>query len=157
MAVAVSLRNVAEELDALMEGFLAYLNRETGEVAVISLEDIRILDSDGDTEESDLPEWQLANLVLTRDVLESDDWVRLPSRFDIHEWALMEEFSESVNDAALRDELLAAIRGAGAFRHFKDAVARHDIRESWLDFKLAALERLAATWLDRLGVAYSRS
>jgi len=156
VSVVVSLRNVAEELDALMEGFQAYLNKETAEVSVISLDDIRLLDSADDFDDSDLPDWHLENLAHTRDVLDSQDWVRLPSKFDIHDWALMEDFSQSVDDPALRDELLAAIRGPGAFRHFRDAVDRHGIRDSWLDFKLTALEQIAASWLDRLGVAYSR-
>jgi hypothetical protein len=43
----------------------------------------------------------------------------LPDKFDVHEWAIMDRFSESQKVARLRNDLHAAIRGAGAFRLFK--------------------------------------
>ncbi len=156
MTVVISLRVVAEELDALMEGFGAYLNRETGEVSVISIDDIRQLDGVDDLSEFDLPAWHIENLAHALEVLESYDWVRLPSTIDIHEWSIMEDFSISQDDSALRDELLGAIRGPGAFRLFKDIIHRRGIRDHWHEFKLKALEQLAADCLESHGIHYSR-
>lgn len=158
MAVIVSLREVADELSALMEGFKAYLNRETGELYSVSDEDVHLLDDEDDVEvdNDDLPGWQIEMLAKTREVLESEDWLRLPTKFDIHEWTMMEEFSCSVDDANLRDELLGPIRGPGAFRYFKDTIHRRGIQDRWYEFKAAALEQIAARWLDKHGIAYAR-
>lgn len=52
-----------------------------------------------------------------------DRFVKLPSKFEVHEWAIMEKFSRSVEQIGKREELLDAIHGAGAFRNF-EAVPR---------------------------------
>jgi hypothetical protein len=80
----------------------------------------------------------------------------VPTSFDIHEWAIMDELSRAIEDPYLSDEVLDAIRGAGASRCFRDAIHRNGIQESWYGFKTAALAEVAADWLDRHGVAYTR-
>jgi hypothetical protein len=78
-----------------------------------------------DPEEAEaVPQWQKDLLPKAREVLGSEDFIPLPSRFEIHEWSIMERFARSLTDAAVRDELDAAVHGRGAFRRFKDAVHR---------------------------------
>lgn len=91
-----------------------------------------------------------------REVLESENWLPLPTRFDIHEWAIRDEFARSVDDPDLRDELLNAIRRPGALRNFKDAMHRRGIRESWYSYRTAALTQIAVDWLDEHGIPYTR-
>ena len=66
-----------------------------------------------------------------RAALESDDFLALPDKFEIHEWAIMERFANGQVREARRDELLDAIHGAGAFRSFRSAVRRLRIEEEW--------------------------
>ena len=68
----------------------------------------------------------------------------------------MDEFARQADDTALRDELLTAIHGRGAFRAFKDALHRRGVQEDWYRFRDAALAELAAAWLDEHGIAYTR-
>jgi len=152
MAAMVSLREVVDELEALIDESAAYVNRETGEVYSIRDEDAGLIEDGVDPDE--LPEWLSDEMPRIREVLESEDWLPLPTRFDIHEWAIMDGFARSIDDADVRDELLIAIRGRGAFRCFKDAVHRRGIHEDWYRHKAAALGRMAADWLDGHGVAY---
>jgi Uncharacterised protein family (UPF0158) len=152
MAVVVSVHAVVEELEALTEESTAYLNRKTGALYALQDEDARLIEDGGDLK--DLPEWQHDELPKIRQVLESEEWLPLPTRFDIHEWAIMDQFARSVDDAAPRDELLTAIRGAGAFRTFRNAVHRHRIHEDWYRFRTTALARIAIEWLDDHGIAY---
>ena len=56
----------------------------------------------------------------------------------------------------MRDQLLSAIHGTGAFRYFKDTVIRHGIREQWFQFKAAAIEQIVADWLEEHEIKYSR-
>src|SRR5207248_3152956 len=46
--------------------------------------------------------------------------LQLPTKFDVHEWAVMRDFSYSVQSDTIREDLLNAIHGTGAFRHFKE-------------------------------------
>jgi hypothetical protein len=153
MAVTVSLRRVVDELEAQTDDCTAYLNRETGDLCTIREEEAGLVEDGADLDE--LPDWQRDEVARAREVLESEDWLALPTRFDIHEWAIMDEFSRSIGDADLRGELLNAIRGAGAFRCFKDAIHRHGIHESWYGYRAAALGRIAAEWLDEHGIPYA--
>jgi hypothetical protein len=48
----------------------------------------------------------------------------LPTKFDVHEWGIMQDFSRSAGSVDIRDDPLPAIHGARAFRNFKDTVCR---------------------------------
>lgn len=152
MAAKVSLRLVVEELDALTDETSTYLNRETGELYALGDEEAGLIEDGVDAAE--LPEWLADEAARILDVLDSAAWLALPTRFDIHEWAIMDGFARSVDEANVRDELLTAIRGRGAFRCFKDVVHRHGIQQDWYDHRARALGRIAADWLDEHGVEY---
>lgn len=153
MAAKVSLKLVVGELDALTDETSAYLNRVTGELYALGDEEAGLIEDGVDA--SELPEWLVDEVPKIREVLDSEDWLALPTRFDIHEWAIMDGFARSLADSELRDELLTAIRGRGAFRSFKDAVHRHGIQQDWYDHRAAALGRIAADWLEAHGVEYA--
>ena len=61
----------------------------------------------------------------------------------------MERFIGTVRDDRLSERLWDAIQGRGAFRRFKDLLARHpDVEEAWFAFKDARLRRRVANWLE---------
>ena len=43
-------------------------------------------------------------------------YLRLPSKFDIHEYSIMERFIDDLPNGSTRDELAGCIHGKGAFR-----------------------------------------
>jgi hypothetical protein len=45
-----------------------------------------------------LPDWQKEMIQKAREVAESDDYLTLPSKYDIHERHIMEEFCYSIQD-----------------------------------------------------------
>lgn len=148
----VSLQKVVEELEALMQGCTAYLDRRTGELYTVTDEEAALVDNEVDAD--DLPDWQREMLPKIREVIESEDWLELPTSFDIHEWEIMDSFSRSIEDADVRDELLNAIRGSGAFRFFRHTIHQLGIEKSWYQFKKKTLERIAADWLDENEIPY---
>ncbi|MBS3957500.1 MAG: hypothetical protein KGZ40_08250 [Clostridiales bacterium] len=153
MAGAVSLRAVVEELDALTDESTAYLNRATGELCSLRDDEVSAAE-DGDPDV--IPDWLEGGLHRIREILESEEWLALPTRFDIHEWAIMDRFARSVEDTDLQDELADSLRGRGAFRFFKDVVHRRGIQQAWYRYRVEALARIAIEWLDESGVAYVR-
>ena len=42
------------------------------------------------------------------------NWLLLPTRFDLHEWAIMDAFARALDDPDLADELLRQIHGLRA-------------------------------------------
>ncbi|MDA2930818.1 hypothetical protein MYX84_12885 [Acidobacteria bacterium AH-259-O06] len=93
MSIVVSLRDVIGEMDALSDDHTAYLNPKTGELIALTEEEHYILENDEPPE--DLPEWQRGMLPKIREVVESGDFLALPSKFDIHEYSIMERFCHS--------------------------------------------------------------
>jgi hypothetical protein len=60
----------------------------------------------------------------------------------------MQDFSRSVGSDGIRDELLRAISGAGAFRNFKDTVRRLGVESAWFAFRADALRQIALDWCE---------
>jgi Uncharacterised protein family (UPF0158) len=154
MAVIVSLRDVIEQMDQWSDEATAYINRKTGELITLTHEELALAEDPEAAE--DAQQWQKDLLPKTQEVLGSEDFIPLPSKFEIHEWSIMERFAQSVTDAAASDELDAAIHGRGAFRRFKDAVHRLGITDEWYRFREAALEEIAIEFLEEHGIAYHR-
>ena len=154
MSVAVSLREVVDHLNMVSDESSAYLNKITGELLLLSDEELSAAEEQEESE--DYPEWQREMIKKAREVLDSGDYVELPSKFDIHEYRTMEEFCHSVNLPQLREQLLRKIRGSGAFGRFKQAVYSLGIEEEWYRFRDAEYERIATEWLEENGIPYSR-
>jgi hypothetical protein len=152
MALPVSLDAVAEELDGLMEEMTAFINRKTGEIASVSSEEAALVEEEVTDEE--LPDWQVEMLPTLRSIILGDEWAALPDKFDIHEWEIMRQFADSVDDDALSERLHQAIHGRGAFRMFHATIDEADLRDDWYTFKHRALREIAREALEELGIPY---
>lgn len=150
----VSLHDVIEAMNLMTDEATAYINRKTGELITLTDEELALVE-DPD-EAAAAPQWQKDLLPKAREVLASEDFIPLPGKFEIHEWSIMERFAGSLTDAAVSDELDAALHGRGAFRRFKDAVRRLGIANEWYRFRDAALEEIAIEFLEAHGLPYHR-
>lgn len=149
MAVTVPLKNIVDALDEQFEDWRAFLDVETGQVEIVSVEVLSAVeDSSGEEDEGD-PEWELAERIITTDRYKS-----LPTKFDIDEWRMMQEFADSVPRDRLREELLDVIQGSGAFRRFKNALQRHEIEESWYAFRAERFAEIAIEWCKENGIKW---
>jgi hypothetical protein len=153
MAVVVSLKDVVEAMDLPNDEWTSYLNLKTGEIVTVTDEDRRLVE-DEEVDEEDLPDWQRESLPKVREALESSDYEPLPDKFEIHEWAIMERFSNDQASEEQRDELLDAIHGAGAFRMFKSTIRRLGIEDDWFRFRQSAFEDIAKAWLKEHDVSF---
>jgi hypothetical protein len=149
----VSLRAVVDEMDIMSDSMTAYINNKTGELFTVGEEEAGIVER-GDEANESIPGWQKEILQKVREVLESEDFIALPDKFEIHEYAIMERFCLSLSDDDSRDELLDAIRSRGAFRRFKDAICRMDIEDDWYRFRDQALKRIAVDFLEMEGIEF---
>jgi hypothetical protein len=99
-----------------------------------------------------MPAWQREAVTEARCILESDDWLELPSKFDIHEWEIMDQFGRSLPTESERSAVADAIHGSGAFRNFKATIRSLGIEATWFEYKTLALETIARDWLAHNGL-----
>lgn len=151
MGIVVSLRDIVDAIESQSNEGEAYLNPETGEIVQVS-EDDRALVEEGVADE-DLLEWQREAMPKIREALESDKFLALPDRFEVHEWSIMERFSHEQNERA-RKALLSAIHGSGAFRHFRSAVERLGLLDAWYRYREEAIQQIARDWLEEHKLQY---
>ena len=83
------------------------------------------------------------------------DYLKLPSKFDIDEYEIMERFGLSFPDAKVSEVLLGKIRGAGAFHRFKETIYQFRIENDWFKYRDEAYKEIAIAWLESNGIAYS--
>jgi hypothetical protein len=85
------------------------------------------------------------------------DWVAAPSQYDIHEFRIMVDFVKTVSDSHKNELLSVALNGAGAFRKFKDTLARVNLTEEWRAFKRKTYVRIARGWCKENEIEYLES
>ena len=114
-----------------------FLETETGEVILVS----EMLDD----EEA---QRQLAEI----DEAEPGRYLQLPRADSREGYDDMQDFIDTVSDGHLQELLNVAIHGRGAFRRFKDVLARYPAeQERWFDFQAARLDARAREWLAEEG------
>jgi len=151
MAVVISLSAVVEAIESATDESDSYLDPDTGEIVYVT-EEMR--DRVENNEIEDAPPWMLEDLPRVREALESGRYLSLPTKFDVHDWAIMEEFSRGQENAEVRNELLDAIHGSGAFRMFKSAIRRLKIEDAWYRFRDEAVKQIAREWLEENNLQY---
>lgn len=152
--IVVSLDDIVAHMDLPNDDWTAYLNRRTGELVTVTDRDQELAEAEETPE--DLPKWQAEALPKVSEALESDDFLELPGKLEIDEYRMMEYFSFEVEDARVRNELLQAIRGRGAFRRFKEIIHERGIADAWYAYRQHALEEIAVDWLEANGIAFGR-
>jgi hypothetical protein len=153
MPATARLNDIVEALEIQFDESLSFLDRDTGQVETASKELMSEAEEPGD-EDLDLPEWQEQEWELAKQIVASDRFLRLPTKFDIHEWSIMEDFSQSVKSDKIRADLLHAIHGAGAFRNFKYIIRRDGIEKAWFAFRTEALRKIAIDWCEENEIAW---
>jgi hypothetical protein len=154
MPATARLNEIVEALEMPFDEATSFLNCDTGRVETVSNDLLREGEEPDAGEDLNLPEWQAEEWEIAKLIVSTDRFIELPSKFDVHEWAIMEDFSNSVRSDAIREDLLDAIHGAGAFRHFKDNVRRHGIEAAWFAFRTEALRQIAIAWCEENQIAW---
>lgn len=152
MPVVVKLRAIIDAMEMQSDTMSHYLNKKTGEVILISEEEMEAAESDEPIEE--FPEWQRENIKTACEIIETDDYIPLPSQFDIHEYEIMERFCLLVKDKESSDILYDSIKGRGAFRRFKDKIFQYGIEQDWYQYRNTAYRKIARQWCEDNGVEF---
>lgn len=153
MKSIVKINDVVQEMHMISDERRAFLNVKTGELITLSNDELSLAEEDESLEK--LPEWQQALIRAAQDVLFTDDYQELPSKFDIHEYAIMKRFCFTVENNDLRDRLLNSISGRGAFRYFKDTIHEYGIADEWYAYREEEFKQIAVEWLKCKNIPYA--
>ena len=145
MATRVKLDELIDGLESQSDESNSFLNKKTGEAVLVTDYAMRAAEDDKPLE--DLPDWERELVTIAREILaETGEYIPLPTKFDIHEYSIMEQFCLSLDDPEMCNIFCDLIRGGGAFRRLKDAIHEYDIADEWYSRRNNALKEIAIEW-----------
>ena len=134
----VYLRDVMDALDAATDSTVFVFSKKRNRVLLFvegSLAD-------------DLEE----NITLEDALNDLDRYIPLPREYEIHEYQIMENFVNSLEDEDEAHELLNSMQGKGAFRRFKEKVSLLSLEDRWYNHREEAYEKIAVEWCVKNGI-----
>lgn len=148
----VKLECIIQELDEQYENMSSFLNAKTGKI--VSITDEEFYAAENDKPVNSFPIWQQENIRNAYEILENDYFIPLPTKFDIHEYKIMERFCLSLDNDKLRNIMYKSIKGPGAFRKFGNQIQKYDLEREWNSFRLEALKVIAIEWCEEMGIEF---
>ena len=153
MAIRVKLDEIIEGLEFQSDESSSFLDKTTGKVVLIS--DYEISAAEDDDPIEDFPDWEQDLVRIAKEIIdETGNYIDLPTKFDIHEYRIMEKFCLSLNDSEMCDTLYSLIKGSGAFGRFKNAIHEYDIAEDWYKYRNDALKEITIEWCQEKGIEF---
>lgn len=155
-----TLDEIANELGTEPEDWGNFYCRSKNEFICLNLGSDSDLDLDedlADEEESNefLSDWEIEQNEETKMALSNpEDYIRLPSQYDLDEMRIMKDFIGEIQDERASDKLWDALEKRRPFRGFKDAVNYLGIEDQWFAFRQEALREIAKVWCKENGIDY---
>ena len=139
----VKIEDILEHLELSTDTGSSFLNKVSGEIIFIN-DDIFEYAEDGDLD--GLADWEKELTVAAKEINETDNFVKLPTKYDINEYSIMERFCHSIVDDKLKAIMYSSIKGSGAFGRFKQLISKNDLEDEWFRFRTEELKMIAADW-----------
>ena len=138
--MTIKLEQVLDAIESADDAFTYFFDTQTGKTVFLS--DSLIT---GESYE------ELEELIESS----GDRFLRFPTKYDIHEYSIMENFVYSLPDGTVRQELSNAICGRGAFQRFKNGIRYHRLEQQWYDYRDQAYREIAIRWCRDEGLEYT--
>ena len=119
--VTVFVEDIATAFDEHFSDWQQFLNTKTGEIVILSNDGV--LDTDKE---------------LAEEIDSTDDYIRLPGQYELHEYRIMENFADTVTNEKMASKLWRALNGKKPFRHFKDTIYYLGIAQDYYKFRFKA-------------------
>ena len=88
------------------------------------------------------------------DSIKEKQLIPLPTHKQIDDYGIMKDFIDSLDESEEKEWLAEAIKGAGAFRRFRNTLDRFGMTDKWYDFLDQAHENIAIDWCEYYGIEY---
>ena len=135
---SVDLNELIDAFTMQSHDITYYVNRKSGEIVQLI---------QGMMEEDEI----------ASEILCSDDYISLPSSYELDKYTIMEEFVFSLQDIKIQEVLACAISGKGAFGRFKETIKKYGIEDQWYEYQHEQLQKKAIEWCRQNGLYYGRT
>jgi hypothetical protein len=144
--VPINMRELCWALDDSNLTIDRYIDLETGDIVEVFDFDDGYFDEDGEEDE-------LEDNVERMIDENPDRFAYIDPLPSFESYRHMEDFIRSVTDPHLKDLLVVAIDGKGAFRRFRDVLLGYsEEEERWFEFKNAKMLDVSMDFLDSIDV-----
>ena len=117
METRVKLSDIIDGLESQSDESSSFLDKKTGEVILMTDYAMRAAEENEPLE--DVPDWERELVATAREILaETGQYLQLPTKYDLDEYSIMENFCMSLEKKQIGDILYDLISGSGAFRRF---------------------------------------
>ena len=134
----IPIKVIVDAIEETTDGWQQYYNTVTGEVESVP---------DDDNDFADMSEFE----EVAEKIEDSDDYVRLPSQYELHEYSIMERFAEAKDNAVL----MRALRGRRPYRTFKDRAIDLGLDQEYYTFRTKAYGEIAREWCRRNEIPFA--
>ena len=133
-----------------------YFDRHTGRIVSVADRILSAVEEGEDEALTSMPDWQKEEVETARTIVDHDGdrFIDPPGKFEFNEYRHMERFIGALTDAKAAEELWRAIKGHGAFRHFKDTLYRLGIQNQWFGYRDEAMKEFVIRWAEANNVPY---
>lgn len=151
MSLPVKIKEVLEALIYTEDDCTTYVNKITGELATISDEESNYAHEELD---ETVPEWIVAGRPRVKQILESEDYLEMPSKYDLHEENMMTSFCDTVEKEDVKNYLLKTLKGNHAAENFSQTIDKFDLGKKWIAHRDNSMKEIAIKFLDDHSIAY---
>ena len=140
--MTIPLKQVIQAIEEASDVFTSFWDTKTGKTVYLA-----------DPLMTDMTEEDKVLAAAIEDAPER--FLRFPTKYEIHQYRIMEDFIAQLSPGKAQEELACAIRGKGAFRRFKQSVRYHGLEQRWYDYLAETYRELAIRWCVKEGLEYA--
>jgi hypothetical protein len=156
METRVKLSDIIDGLESQSDESSSFLDMKTGEVILMTDYAMRAAEENEPLE--DVPDWERELVATAREILaETGQYLQLPTKYDLDEYSIMENFCMSLEKKQIGDILYDLISGSGAFRRFKDAVYKYGVEDEWYRYRDNAIKEFAVEWCQQNNIEFDEA
>lgn len=134
----VYLEDIADAFEECMDGWVQFLDTRTGEIVALSEDPYMACEEDQE---------------LWEEIDETDDYVRLPNQYELHEKSIMEKFAYESGNKRVSEVLFDALRRRHPYRCFINDLG---ISQIYYDYRNRTYINTAEEWCRNYHVPYRR-
>lgn len=134
----VYLEDIADAFEECMDGWAQFLDTRTGEIVALSEDPYMACEEDQE---------------LWEEIDETDDYVRLPNQYELHEKSIMEKFAYESGNKRVSEVLFDALRRRHPYRCFINDLG---ISQIYYDYRNRTYINTAEEWCRNYHVPYRR-
>lgn len=150
----IKLENIINELELISDEGKSFLNKKTGLLFHVSNRELEYAEKGFEAYDSK-PDWQIENIKIAREILETDNYIQLPEKDEINEHNIMMKFCLSFSDERVFNAAYSLIKyDNDAFYRLNDLISKYNIGVDWYNLKREVFREIAIIWCKNNKIEY---